>query len=242
MNKTWRSFFCCLLLLANFSRSAIPVKSKDEPIESLNTVATRQQRLTELIAEREQAKGAGDQATVIKLSNEIVELYLKLFEFDSALTQSQGSLATARSVAGSGDARLLVDTLILSARVYINRTQSLNAMPLLKEALELSTTLGYRQGEAQSQAQLAAAYFELDQREEAVASNDQALQLSQELQDKRVEGFALMTQGYLSMLDDKPAETLVAFKNAESIWRSLDERAELANTLVDQNLLAIRQG
>lgn len=242
MHKACRLFFCCLLLLANFSRSAIPAESKDEPIESFTTVATRRQKLTELIAEREQAKVVGDQVTVIKLSNRIVELYLKLYEFDSALTQSQESLSTARSVAGSGDARLLVDTLILSARVYINRTQSSNALPLLKEALELSNNLEYRQGEAQSQAQLGVAYFDLDQRDEAAASNGQALQLSQELNDKRVEAFALMTQGYLLMLDDKPAEALVALKNAENIWRSLDDRAELANALVDQNLLAIRQG
>jgi CHAT domain-containing protein len=137
---------------------------------------------------------------------------------------------------------LLVDTLTLSARVYIDRTESTNALPLLKDALKLSTDLGYRQGEAQSQAQLAAAYYELGRRDEAEASNDQALRLSQEVQDKRVEAFALMTQGYLLMLDDKPAETLVTLKNAESIWRSLDDRVELANALVDQNLLAIRQG
>src|SRR6185503_19609119 len=119
MRKACQSFFCSLLLLANFSRSAIPAESKDESIESFTTVATRRQKLTELIAEREQAQVAGDQVTVIKLTNRMVELYLKLFEFDSALAQSQESVATARSVAGSSDARLLVDALILSARVYI---------------------------------------------------------------------------------------------------------------------------
>lgn len=242
MSKAYRLFFCCLLLLANFSRSAIPAESKDEPIESLTTVATRREKLTELIAEREQAVAAGDQVAVVKLSNQIADLDLKLFDFDSALSQSKQSLETARLVAKSGDAKLLVDTLIVSGRVYISQTQSSNALPLLKEALELSTSLGYRQGEANSQAQLASAYFELDQRDEAIASNDQALRLSQEVQDKRCEAFAVMTQAYLFMLADKPDETLAALKYGELIWRSLDDRAEIANVLVDQNLLSIRQG
>jgi CHAT domain-containing protein/predicted negative regulator of RcsB-dependent stress response len=242
MRRAGQLFFCCLLLLANLSRSAIPAESKDEPIESLTNLAVRRQKLTEAIAEREQAQLAGDQVTVIKLSNRIVELYLKLYEFDSALTQSQTSLATARAIAGSGDTKLLVDTFIISGRVYITRTQSTNALPLLKKALDLSANQAYRQGEAQSYAQLAGAYFDLGQLEEAQASNDQALRISQELQDKRIEAFATMTQGYLLMRNDRPAEALVAFKNAENIWRSLNDRAELANALVDQNLLAIRQG
>src|SRR5919205_421959 len=242
MRRAGQLFFCCLLLLANLSRSAIPAESKDEPIESLTNLAVRRQKLTEAIAEREQAQLAGDQVTVIKLSNRIVELYLKLYEFDSALTQSQTSLATARAIAGSGDTKLLVDTFIISGRVYITRTQSTNALPLLKKALDLSANQAYRQGEAQSYAQLAGAYFDLGQLEEAQASNDQALRISQELQDKRIEAFATMTQGYLLMRNDRPAEALVAFKNAENIWRSLNDRAELANALVDQNLLAICQG
>jgi CHAT domain-containing protein len=239
MNRACRILFCCLLLFANFSRSAIPAASHDEPIESLTTVKARQDEVAELIAEREQAQVAGDQAAVVKLSNRIVELDLKLCDFDSALTYSKQSLETAKSLASP---ELLVDTLIVSARVHISRAESPSALPLLQEALALSLDRRYREGEAHSKAQLANAYFELDARDEAATINEDALKIYRELQDKQGEGHALVTHGYLLMMANKYAEASQAFKDAEVIWRGLNNPAGVAHALLDQNLVAMRQG
>jgi CHAT domain-containing protein len=242
MNKALRIFFCCAVIFCSLSDLAIPVQGWDELTKSLTTVKARREKLAQLRTQREGLQAEEDPGGVVQLSNQMAELYLKLCEFDSALTESQGSLEVARRIASSGDGKLLVDTLILAARVHISRTESPSALPLAREALDRSVQLGYRGGEAQSYTHLAEAYFELDRRDEARISNDRALQIWQELQDKRGEAFSLVMQGDLLMMDDRPAEASVAFKRAEVLCREIDDRIELATALVDQNFLAIRQG
>jgi CHAT domain-containing protein len=206
------------------------------------TVQARREKLAQLLTERDQAHAGSDRVADVQLSNQIVELYIKLCEFDYALTESARSLAIARTLSGSGEGKLLVDTLTLAARVHINRTESASALPLATEALARSRDLEYRDGEAQSHFRFAEAYFELDKRKEAVASNNLALPIWQELKDKRGEGLSRVMQGDLLMMDNKPAEASVAFKNAEAIWREINDPVELATALVEQNFLAIREG
>jgi CHAT domain-containing protein len=241
MNKAYRLFLCCAVILVGFSDVSVPVHGADESTKSFTTTIARRERLTQLLAERDRSQAQDDRLTVVELTNQATELYVKLCELDSALTESQRSLEVARSIAGS-DGKLLVDTFTLAARVHINRTESPIAVSLAREALARSRDLGYRNGEAQSQFRLSEAYFELDHRDEAAASNDEALQIWREVHDKRGEGLSLVMQGDLLMMDNKPAEAAVAFKNAEAIWRELNDPVQLATSLVEQNFLAIRQG
>ena len=242
MNKARQLFFCCVVILGSFSNLSIPVHGLDSLTNSFTRVKVRRERLAQLLTGRERSRADGDRIAVAQLSNQITELYLKLCEFDAALTESQGSLEIARSIGTSGDGQLLVDTLALAARVHISRTESPSALPLASEALVLSRELGYRNGEAQSHVRLAEAYFELDRRDEATVNNDRSLQIYQELQDKRGEALSLVMQGDLLMMDNRPAAASLAFRNAEVIWRELGDPVELATALVDQNFLAIRQG
>ena len=242
MKEVRQLFFCCVVILGSFSDLPVPVQASDEPAKSLTTVKARREKLTQLLTEREQSRAADDRIAVVRLSNQISELYLKLCEFDAALTESRASLDVARSIGSTGEGKLLVDTLTLAARIHINRTESSNALSLATEALTRSRELAYRNGEAESQTQLADAYFELDRREEAGASNEHALRIYQELQDKHGEAYALVMQGDLLMMSDRAAEASVAFKKAEVMWRELGDPIELATALVDQNFLAIRQG
>jgi tetratricopeptide (TPR) repeat protein len=240
MNKAAQLFFCCLVILGCFSDLSIRVQGSDE-LPSLNTVKARRDRLAQLLIERERSQADRDRVAIVQLSNQIAQLYLKLCEFDSALKESQTALETARNI-GSGEGQVLVDTLTLAARIHIDRTESPSALLLANEALSRSQELGYRKGEAQSQLRLAEAYFELDRRDEAAASNDRALEIWIELQDKRGEGLSRVMQGDLLMMNNQPAEASVAFKKAEANWRELNDPIELATSLVDQNFLAIRQG
>ena len=240
MNRAGQLFFCCIVILGSFDLS-VPALGSDELTKKFVTVSARRDKLAQLVAERERSQSEGDRAAVAQLSNQIAELYLKLCDLNAALMESQGSLEIARSL-GSNNGSLLVDTLTLAARVYINRTESSKALPLAGEALVLSGELRYRHGEAQSHFRLAEAYFELDRRDEARISNDRALQIWEEVQDKRGKGLSLVMQGDLLMMANSPAEAAVAFKSAEAIWRELGEPAELATALVEQNFLAIRQG
>ncbi len=240
MKKTCQLFFRCLLILACFSDLPISVQGSDE-LPSLSTVAARREKLGQLRTERARSQADGDRVAVVQISNQIAHLHLKLCEFDDALKESQVALETARSIRDSGG-QLLVDTLTLAARIYIDRTESPSALPLADDALNLSRELGYRKGEAQSQLRRSEAYFELDNREEAAASNDKALPIWHELQDKRGEGLSLVMQGDLLMMDNKYEEALVALKKAEANWREVGDPVELATALVDQNFLAIRQG
>lgn len=239
MNSACRLFFCCAVILSSVTDLSVPAQAPDELKKNFLTVSARREKLAQLLTEREQSQAKDDRVAVVQLSNQITKQYLKLCEFDSALNESQRSLEIARS---SGDGKLLVDTLTLAARIHIDRTESPIGKSLATEALSLSRNLGYRNGEALSHLRLAEAYFELDERDEAGRSNDQALQIFREVQDKRGEGLSLVMQGDLLMIANRYAEASAAFKNAEAIWRELADPVELATALVDQNFLAIRQG
>lgn len=241
MKRVCRPLICFAVLLLCFSRSAIPAASQDVPADIPPSVAGRRQLLGQLIAERERARSIEDRALMVQLGNRIVELYLKLYEFDSALTESNATLVTARELTAA-HTRLLVQTLISAARVHISRTESPTALTLLNEAYRSSVALGDRKLQAQVKAELALACYELDQRDDAITHNNDALQLSRELQDKRGEARALVMRGDLLMLDNNYAEAVASLKAGAEVWRSLNDSASLANALVDQNFVAIRMG
>jgi tetratricopeptide (TPR) repeat protein len=106
----------------------------------------------------------------------------------------------------------------------------------------LSRELNYRDGEAQSLAQIAVANFELGKHSEAETFNNQALEIWQQHENRRGQARALTTQGEIYMVLDRVAEAGASLKNAEALWRSLNDPAELSNNLVNQNFLSIRQG
>jgi CHAT domain-containing protein/uncharacterized protein HemY len=243
MKKFRRLIFCCLILLIHSgSRSAIPAGAAGEPIESLITVQSRREALARLIAERDRLLQTSDRVSLVKVSNQIAEIHLKLCDLDSAVTSALASLEVARQFAGTTDATLLVDTLTLSGRSHIRRNEIEKAQHELNEALQLSRSLKYNAGEAESLAQIAVAQFELGRHSEAEQTNNQAIQIWQQLKNQRGEAQALSTQGIVYLVLDQVEQATATLKNAEALWRSLGDSDELANTLVDQNFLAIRQG
>src|SRR5690349_3085153 len=113
MNKQ-RLLFCCLLLLIlNFSRSVISIRSQDVPPST--TLQLRRQELADRIAERERLTTTGDALALVQVKNRIAELQLQLCALDDAVTESQASLDLARQFAGSANATLLGDTLNVAA-------------------------------------------------------------------------------------------------------------------------------
>jgi len=235
--------FCCLLFIDNFSHSAISVRAQEEQVESYVTVQSRRDALSRLTAEQAPLLEAGDRVALVKVSNQIAELQVKLFELDAALAAATDSLTVARQLAGTPDANLLVDTLILAGRIHRLRNENQNAQRSLNQALELSRELNYRDGEAQSLAQIAVALFELGQHSEAEKFNNQALQIWQEQhQNKRGAAEAQTTQGEIYIVLDRLPEADAVLKSADALWRSLNDAAGLSNNLLDQNFLAIRQG
>src|SRR5262245_57238870 len=129
MIKFRQLFFCCLLLLAsNFPRSAIPAEDDVELNRGLNSVQARREALSNLKAERTRAAAAVDNVSFVKASNRIVDLQLKFFDLDAALADTTESLKVARELAAN-NSPLLADTLTLTARVYIHRTESETALP-----------------------------------------------------------------------------------------------------------------
>ena len=240
MNKRYLFLCCLLLLILNFSRSAIPVQSQDAPPSS--TLQARRQELSEKIAEREQLLASGDALALVRVRNRITELQLLLCDLDAAVTESQASLELARQFAGTSNALLLVDTLTLSAEVRTSREENETALTLLDEALNLSRELAYPRGEAQAHTLCGNANFGQNKRAAAADHYNRAVQIWRELNDKRGEAQALTALGEVYTIDDKPVEATTALQNAETIWRSLNDRTGLANTLLDRGLLAVRQG
>ena len=231
----------CLFLLTGASGSAISAQTL-ESIESLVTVQSRRDALSRLLVQREQILNTGDQVSLVKVCNQIVELRLKLSELDPALAAANESLMIARQFAGTQNANLLVDTLIVKGRSHIRRNENSNALGPLTEALSLSRELNYRDGEAQALLQIAIARYELGGLEETEKALNEALQIWLQHPNKRGEAQARNIQGVLYIVLDRPEEATAALKSSEVLWRSIGDAAELSNTLVDQNFLASRQG
>ena len=231
----------CLLLLIGF-RSATSAQALSEPIESLVTVQSRREALSRLLIQREQLESSADQPSLVRVSNQIVELHLKLSELDSAFAVANESLKIARRFAGTENANLLVDTLIVSGRTYIKRTDYVNAMRPLTEALQLSRDLKYSDGEAQSLRQIAEVQYELGEPSKAEEALNSGLKIWLEHPNKRGEAQTRNILGELYIVTDRPENATAELKNAEALWRSLGDAAELGNNLMDQTFLAIRQG
>lgn len=241
MSKSHILFFCCLLVLASglaLTPGAIPGASAQT---SLDTVASRQQALSALLVERQQLSPE-DKAGIVRVTNQIVELNLQLYDFDTALTNSAQSLELARQLERSANGPLIVDTMALTALVHIRRQENEPALTLLNNSLALSKELGYRRGEAQSRLHRAAAYYDLSEYSLAEQNINEAVPIWQEIQDKRGEALALTAQGRVFMLQDKPEQAIASLKLSESIWRSLGASIELATTLLDQSFLNVRLG
>ncbi len=241
MKKSLLIFFS-LSLLAYAVTHATHAQPVIQPIESLVTVQSRRDELSRLASERKRLLDTQDTTSLLRVSNAIAELQLKLSELDEALGTATESVNIATSFTGANHANLLVDTLIVLGRVYIRRNDSQSALGEFSKALELSRDLQYADGEAQSLAHIAVANFEIGKHEEAENANSQAMQIWREHPNKRSEALAHTTQGEIFMVLDRAEEATAELKTGETLWRSLSDAAELANNLIDQNFLSIRQG
>src|SRR5262249_552669 len=156
-------------------------------------------------------------------SNEMVALYLKLCDLEFALKESQKSLAVAEQLAGSDQATLLVDTLVLLARVYTRRNEIPLALQQLARALPLNQQLKYLDGEAKTRGQYGHTYSETNKLDKATEMNNLALNIWREAPNKPAEAQALIIQGEVYMVKDHSAEAMASLKEAETIYRSLND-------------------
>ena len=239
-----RRLLCCILLLLTCSSGVVHTtgRNPDDLARSLTSVAARNEKLVELGTRQAELQAAGDKAEFVQVTNEMVALYLKLCDLEFALKESQKSLAVAEELAGSDQATLLVDTLVLQARVYTRRNENEEAIKQLDRALGLSQQLQYREGEATTRAQYGHTYLEIDKLDKAIEMNNQALSFWREMPNKPAEAQALIILGETYMVHDSPDESMVSLKEAETISRSLNDAAGAGTALMDQAFIAIREG
>jgi CHAT domain-containing protein/tetratricopeptide (TPR) repeat protein len=207
--------------------------------ESLSTIDSRRQALSRLEKDQERWRQTKRLIELVQTNNEIAALQLKLNDPGPAFDAASAALTLARH---SGSKTLLVDTLVLLARVHRFRQDNRTAVRLLDEANQLSRRLKYRQGEAQSLTELGATYYPLSEFPKAQSCTERALQIWRELNDKRGEATGLISLGEIQMRLGKSQEATAALEKAASIWRELGSAADQATALVDLNFLSIRQG
>jgi CHAT domain-containing protein len=238
MSKS-RCLFCLVLLACVFA--ATPAQPEDWA-RDLTSVQSRQQALSQLIAERTRLQAAGDQLALVKTINRIVELHLMLYDLDAALVAASEARELAKQFHGSEAETVLVDTLTLCGRVHVSRDENRLALPLLEDALEISRKLQYRAGEAESHAQIGSAYSGLSKFEEAEKSSNLALTIWRDLQNQQGEAHTLLSLYETHTLADKVEEATTDLKRAETIWRELNDSVSLAETLIYLSFLSMRQG
>lgn len=243
MIKPRRLLSCILLLLVCASSVVTELeRNPNDLVPRLTTVAARNEKLVELAARQAELAVSADKAEFVQVTNEMVVLYLKLCDLESALQKSQESLAVAEKLAGSDQSRLLVDTLVLAARVNNRRNENPQAIKHLDRALRLSQQLEYRDGEAQARAQFGFTYYETNQRAQAKEMNDRALSIWRDLPNKPAEAQTLLIQGDVYMLDEEIDKAVASLKESEAIFRSLGDNVGAGVAIMDQAFLAIRQG
>jgi CHAT domain-containing protein len=213
------------------------VKTLDS--EKLTTVDSRKEALKRLQADRVRLRASRDVTALVQTNNRITELHLKLNDPGSAFDTAREALTLARH---SGNKTLLVDTLVLFARVHRFRQDNKIALRYLHEAEQLSRKIKYRQGEAQSLTELGATYYPLSDFPKAQSCTERALQIWRELNDKRGEATALIGLGEIHMRLGKSQAATTSLENAATLWRELGSSADQATALVDLNFLSIRQG
>src|SRR5690242_7319920 len=125
----------------------------DDPTRTLTTLEARREALAERLTRRPQVEASGDRVALVQLNNEIVQLQLKLWDMNAAAQEAKNSLDLAEQLAGTANASLLADTLILSGRVHIRRNEIPPALEQLQRALQLSLDLHDRDAEAQARSQ-----------------------------------------------------------------------------------------
>ena len=243
MIKRWFLLLRCAVFLTSIVVLAqTPLGHEDDPARHLTTVAARRERLTQLVEQRSQLHAAGDKVAELQLTHQIVQLHLRLFDFNSALNEALNYQPLAEELAGSGHVPLLVDNLIVTARVHIRLNEIKPAMDLLNRALPLSRDSGYQEGEAGAYAWLAAANYDLGKRSEAETNNNLALQILRDHPNKALEAQVLIKQGEVQMLNDRPREATALLKQAEAISRSLADVTGVATALIDLSYQEIRLG
>ncbi|HET8781092.1 MAG TPA: CHAT domain-containing tetratricopeptide repeat protein [Pyrinomonadaceae bacterium] len=235
-------FRSALLLTFTLVLAQTPIAPDDDPARHLATVASRQQRLAELVEQRNQLHASGDKVGELQLTHQIIQLHVRLFDFDSALNEASNYQPLAEELAASGQTPLLADHLILYSRVHIRRNEIELAIELLNRALQLSRDAGYRKGEAGAYAGLGRANYDRGKRAEAETNNNAALQILRDHPDKTLEAQVLILQGEVYMVTDRPIEAINALKQSEAISRSLDNPTGVATALMDLNFEEMRLG
>src|SRR6185503_12158327 len=127
-------FRSALLLTFTLVLAQTALGPDDDPARHLATVASREERLAQLVEQRNQLHASGDKVGELQLTQQIIQLHLRLFDFNSALNEAVSYEPLAEELASS----LLADHLILNARVHIRRNEIDPAIELLTRALQLS--------------------------------------------------------------------------------------------------------
>lgn len=231
-------FRSALLLTFTVVFAQTPLGPDDDPARDLATVASRQERLQQLVEQRNQLHASGDKAGELQLTHQIIQLQMRLFDFNSALNDAVSYEPLAEELAGS----LLADHLILSARVHIRRNEIDPAIELLNRALQVSRDSGYRKGEAGAYAGLAHANYDRGKYAEAETNNNSALQILRDNPDQTLEAQILIIQGEVYMVTERPTEAITALKQSESISRSLNNVTGTATALMDLGFQEMRLG
>lgn len=231
-----------LLLTFILVLAQTPLGQGDDPARNLDTVAARRERLTQLIEQRNQLHAAANKVAELQTTHQIIQLHIKLFDFDSALNEAVSSRPLAEELAPSGYTSLLVDNLILNAHAQVRRNEIDDAIGLLNRALQLSRDSGYRKGEAGAYAWLAYANYDRGKHAEAESANNLALQILRDNPDKKLEALVLMHQGEVFMLRDRPDEAKALLKQSAEISRSIDDVSTAAIALIDLSYQEIRLG
>jgi CHAT domain-containing protein len=240
--RKWRCLLVNLLLILahNFALSANSAQESDEQ-PRLATVESRRATVDELFAKRA-GLPAGDSVGFIKLTNHIAELRLQLKELETAFSEVSESLKLAKELDDSA-ATLLADTYLLHGRVQTDKGDYKTAHTSLKDGLELSERLNYLRGQAKAYYYLAINHQHYNNEiDEAKAAINQSVKLWQQLGDKRGEALALRSKGEIYTIGDEPEAAIAAHEMARTMWRELNDPAELSTTLLDLSFIANRQG
>jgi CHAT domain-containing protein len=208
----------------------------DEQDARVATVAARESAVTQLVAEGNQSRDAGDELRAASAWNRAGRFLLKLNKQDEAISRYRNALEILNN---TSDPKTRIDTLNGLARAYERSGECKQTAPLLRQTISLSDKYDYKAGKAEARLI-----------EPLCMSNKlQALQRAQESLElwKSINVKLGMAEAYLvvakyQMIQNNLIEATDAYEAAKQLWQELNVPNKQAEALIELGFIEWRKG
>ncbi|HEX7333438.1 MAG TPA: CHAT domain-containing protein [Pyrinomonadaceae bacterium] len=228
--------FCFLLPAASLQAQEEARALTDEQDVRVATVAAREAAATQLLAEGNQARDAGDAARAASALNRAGRFLLKLNKQSEAIATYRNALEILKN---TSEHRTRIDTLNGLAGAYERSSQCTQTIPLLQQTISLSDKYNYPAGKADA---LLIQPLCMSNKLTALQSAQESLELWKSINVKLGMAQAYLVVGKYQMIQNNLIEATEAYEAAKQLWQELNVPNKKAEALIELGFIEWRKG